>query len=115
MADWLWATLGLLIVGALLALGMRLTRHKHEAMVALALGEVFRMRGDGPRARRFYDAARRARVRLPEADEGLAALAAGSRAPVVDHPLVEDMARRLEREPQALARWLESRGLPRPD
>lgn len=112
MPEWLWPLLGLAVIGGLLWLGARITSYKHEAMVALCLGEVFRLRGDDGRARRYYEAARGGKLRMPEADEAIAALDRGSREPVIDHPLVDDLERRLDEEPDELADWLASRDLP---
>lgn len=113
MADWWWPVLGLAIVLVLLVLGARITRYKHEAMVLVALGEVHRARGDAAKARLFYEAARGGSLKVPEADAGLEALAAGDRLPVLDHPLVDDVERRLDEERDELDAWLRDRGFPR--
>lgn len=108
--DYLIPSLAVLGVLALLVVGWRKTQQRHEAMTLLALGEVHRCAGAWAAAEAFYQASGQVGVGMPEARVGLEATRDQSSEPMSDHPLVEDIERRVAEDREGLLAWLESRG-----
>ncbi len=103
---------GLAVLGVLglLVVGWRKTQQRHEAMTLLALGEVHRCAGAWAAAEAFYHASGEVGVGMPEARVGLEAIRDRSTEPMSDHPLVEDVERRMSHDREGLVAWLEKRG-----
>ncbi len=106
-----WIFIGLAVLGAILALGLRLNRKKRTARMAVRLAEVYRSRGRFETARRLYQVPFDLDQNREEAQRGLDRVEEKDTTPVMEPALVEDAERMLVEAREHLEKVLNKRGV----
>lgn len=111
MALLWWSLAGLAVVGAILALSLRLNRKKRTARMAVRLAEVYRANGRFDVAETLYRVPFELDQNRETALEALDRLEEGDRAPVLEAALVEDAEAMLREAREDLEEVLRGRGV----
>lgn len=106
-----WLLVGVLVLVAILAIGLRINARKSTAHLAVRLAEAYRLEGDFATAQRLYDVAPALHQNVQPAAEGHRRAREGVREPVIERPLVEAARRRLVEEREAVQAHLREEGI----
>lgn len=106
-----WVLVGIAVLVAILAIGLRINRRKRTARLAVRLAEAYRVNGRFEVAERLYRVPTELDQNIEHAREGLERNEASDRTPVLEEGLAEDAQRSLGKAREHLEAVFAKRGL----